>query len=107
MKKVFLGLLTFACVTAFASSALAAWDTCSVERTGVLGSDLALIKVTNCGTSANDGKWLSIGNQADRSLAVVLTAISLGKQIKLDANFAGANTTGSEIGAISTIYLNN
>jgi len=107
MKKIILGLLTFACVTAFASSAIAAWDTCAVERTGVVGTSTSLIKVTDCGTSGNNGKWLSLGNQTDRSLAVVLTAISLGKKVKINANFAGADTSGSAVGAIYTIYLNN
>lgn len=107
MKKVALSVLTACCVFMFAGVSVAAnsWDTCSLERLGVAGTDDNLLKVTDCKISANDGKWLQLVNQKDRSLAVVLTALSIPKKVKLNADFATATTSGSAYGAIEVIYI--
>ncbi len=105
MKKVFLGLLTVSIIATFASSALATWDTCSIQRVGVTGSDTTIFKVGTCDTSANDGKWLAITQQKDRSLATLLTGVSLTKSLKINADFAAATTSGTVYGAVTTLYL--
>lgn len=109
MKKMILSAVTLSCVLMFAGSSIAAntWDTCGIQRLGVSGTSANLFKVTSCGTSGNNDKWLSLVNQKDTSMAVLLTAISLGKEVKLNADFATATTTGSAYGAVEVIYLDN
>ncbi len=99
-------ILTF--VFMFAASSMAEWDVCGVQRIGAEGADANLLKVTNCELSkgGNDGKWLYIKNQKDVSMATLLTAFSMSKKVKLNADFANANTTGSKRGAVEVIYVN-
>ncbi len=77
MKKLTLSLLTFSMILSLSSTSFAAWDTCSIQRVGVTGSDTTIFKVGTCDTSSNNGKWLAITQQKDRSLATLLTGVSL------------------------------
>jgi hypothetical protein len=92
-------------ITFSTASLAASWDTCAIERVGITGASEKLVKVTSCGSATNNGKWLSITNQPNASLATVLTAVGLVKKVKLNADFAGGSTDGSTTGAITTIYL--
>lgn len=109
MKKIMLGLMTLSFVFMFVGSSVAAmsWDTCGIERIGVAGDTDNLFKVTSCGTSANNGIWLQLVKQKDTSMATLLTALSLGKKVKINADFAAGSTGGSSYGPVETIYLDN
>jgi len=108
MKKGIIAGVAIFCSLMFAGSALALWDTCAIERLGVAGPSDNLVKVKNCEEySAHDGRWLKVVNQKDTSMATLLTALSLNKKVKLNADFASGNTSGSSYGDIWTIYLDN
>ncbi len=111
MKKLILTALTLSFVGVFASSAMATWDTCTILQVGVAGTDENFFKVGVCDGSndtaagVNDGKWLTLVQQQDTSMATLLTAFSLGASVKVNADFATASTDGSALGAVETIYL--
>ncbi len=105
-KKLFLGLITCSLIAAFATISFASWDTCIIQRLGVTGSDTTVFKVGTCeDDSSNNGKWLAITQQKDRSLATLLTGVSLTKSLKINADFAAATTNGSVYGNVTTLYL--
>ena len=107
MKKgIIVGVAIFCCLM-FAGSVLAAWDTCAIQRLGVNGASDNLLKVKSCGNSSNNDKWLRVTSQKDTSMAVLLTALSLNKKVKLNADFANGTTNGSSYGSIWVIYLDN
>lgn len=90
MKKFVLGAAVISCVVMFAGVSMAAftWDTCSIDRIGVSGDSDNVFKVKDCVISANSGNWIMISKQKDTSMATLLTALSLGKQVKMQADFA-------------------
>ena len=107
MKKGIIAGIAIFCSLMFAGSALAAWDTCGIERLGVTGTSDNLIKVTSCDNGGNNGKWLTLVNQKDTSMATLLTAFSLNKRVKFNADFVNASKDGSVYGVVWTLYLNN
>ncbi len=107
MKKGIIAGMAIISSLMFAGSALAAWDTCAIERLGVAGTSDNLLKVTSCGSSSNNGKWLIVRSQKETSMATLLTALSLNKKVKLNADFANGSSNGSSYGTIWTIYLDN
>ena len=107
MKKGIIAGIAIFCSLMFAGSALAAWDTCALDRLGVAGESDNLVKVKSCGNQGNNGKWLIVRSQKDTSMATLLTALSLNKKVKLNADFAGGSGDGSSYGTIWTIYLDN
>ncbi len=108
MKKLILGAMALSIVSLFASTSMAAmsWDTCAIDRIGVAGAGDNLFKVTACGVAANDGIWLQLVQQNDTAMATLLTAFSLGKPVKINADFAAGSTNGSSYGPVETLYLN-
>ena len=109
MKRIMLGVGTLAFVFMFSSASMAAmtWDTCNIKRIGASGDSDNLLKVVNCKNRANDNKWLQLVKQKDTSMATLLTALSLGKKVKLYADFAAGTITGSAYGPVETMYLDN
>jgi hypothetical protein len=109
MKKILLGLMALSFVFMLVGSSVAAntWDTCAIDRIGVAGDSDNLFKVKSCGIASNDGKWLQLVKQKDTSMATLLTALSLGKKVKINADFAAGDTVGSSYGPVETLYLNN
>ena len=109
IKKMMVGVGILAFVLMFVNVSMAAmsWDTCSVKRIGTSGDSDNLLKVGNCDNSANNDKWLQLVKQQDTSMATLLTAISLGKKVKLYADFDAGTTTGSAYGPVETIYMDN
>ena len=107
MKKIMLGVMTLSFVFTLTATSMAAmsWDTCGIKQIGAAGDADNLLKVTECGKSANNDKWLTLVKQKDTAMATMLTAFSLGKKVKLNADFAAGNTTGSAYGPVETIYL--
>ena len=107
MKKIMAGIAVLACVCMFASVSMAGmtWDTCAIQRIGTSGDTDNLFKVTGCGNSANNDKWLQLVKQKDTAMATLLTAFSLGKKVKLYADFGVATTTGSSMGPVENIYM--
>ena len=109
MKKIMLGVMALSFVFMFAGTSMAAmsWDaSCGIERIGVAGDADNIFKVTSCSVSANDGKWLQLVKQKDTAMATLLTAFSLGNEVKLNADFAAATTDGSAYGPVEVIYMN-
>lgn len=106
-KNMMFGAVAIVSVVSFSTTAIAApsWDTCAIQRMGVSGASTQSIKITSCGISSNNGKWLSITQQENASLATLLTALSLGKKVKINADYALGTTSGSAFGPINTIYL--
>ncbi len=106
-KKVVKSILGGIVVTALSTPALAtlSWDTCAVKRLGVSGSAKKLIKIDSCGFLYNNDKWLTVTNQENASLATLLTALSLGKKVKMQAHYNTANTITDSGSNINIIYL--
>ncbi|MBL4903770.1 MAG: hypothetical protein JKY62_14130 [Desulfocapsa sp.] len=106
MKKTTLALagVTLGLFMATSSFAASTWDTCSIMEIGVAGDSTQLVRVTGCETAGNNRKYLGISRQQDTTMAVALTALSLGKSVKIYADFARANTS-SVAANIETMYL--
>lgn len=106
MKKITMALagVTLGLFIAASSSSAATWDTCYVKEIGVAGDTTQLVRVTGCKTPGNDDKYLGISRQQDTTMAVALTAMSLGKPVKISADFAGANDSSVAVN-ILTMYL--
>lgn len=109
MKKnrLALSIVTGGLIASFSGAAMATltWDTCDITRVGALGASTVAVKIENC-KNGNDDKWLNVLNQKNPSLAVLLTGLSLGNKVKMEAHFDLANTSGVATGAdINTIYL--
>ncbi len=107
MKKGIITGIAIFCSLMFAGSALAAWDVCAIDQIGVHSNSENLIKVSSCDNGGNNGKWLTLVNQKETSMATLLTAFSLNKRVKFNADFVNATTTGSTYGAVWTLYLKN
>ena len=107
MKKTMTGIVTLVFVVMFASVSMAGmtWDTCAIKRIGTSGDSDNLFKVTGCKISANNDKWLKLVKQKDTAMATLLTAFSLGKKVKLYADFGAATTSGSSMGPVENIYM--
>jgi len=107
MKKIVAGVAALACVCMFTSVSMAgmSWDTCAIKRIGTSGDQDNLFKVTSCKNSANNDKWLKLVKQKDTAMATLLTAFSLGKKVKLYADFGAATTSGSSMGPVENIYM--
>lgn len=107
MKKILMGITVASFVLTFAGASIAAmsWDTCGIKQIGAAGDADNLLKVTACGVAANNDKWLKLVKQKDTAMATMLTAFSLDKKVKLNADFAAGNTSGSAYGPVETIYL--
>ena len=107
MKKGIIAGIAIFCSLMFAGSALAAWDVCGIDRIGVTGSSDNLIKVKSCDNGGNNGKWLALVDQKDTAMATLLTAFSLNKRVKFNADFIAASKDGSVYGDVWTLYLND
>ena len=106
-KKLTCSVIACVLGVTFSTASLAlSWDTCGIQRVGVTGATGKLVKVTACEEdSTNSGKWLSITNQPNASLATVLSALGMAKKLKLHADFASGSANGTTTGAIETMYL--
>lgn len=106
MKKTTMALagVTLGLFMATGSFAASSWDTCSISEIGVAGIETQLVRVTGCATAGNDRKYLGVSHQQDTTMAVALTAMSLGKPVKIYANFAAANTSSVAVN-IETMFL--
>ncbi len=76
------------------------WDTCSIVRTGISG-DIALVKVA-CPVSSVE--WLELSGDTKGKFAAILTAMSLGKQIKI--NFDQAIVGSAGFPELKILYMN-
>ncbi len=106
-KKLVHSIVAGAIIASTSSVAMATltWDTCGITRVGALGASTIAVKIESC-KNGNDGKWLNIANQQNPSLAVLLTGLSLGNKVKIEAHYNLANTSSVGAGAdIETIYL--
>lgn len=106
-KKLVHSIVAGAVIASFSSIASASltWDTCGITRVGALGASTIAVKIEDC-KNGNDDKWLNISNQKNPSLAVLLTGLSLGSKVKMEAHYDLANTESVGAGAdIETIYL--
>ena len=48
---------------------------------------------------------MTLTQQKDTAMATLLTAYSLGAKVKVNGDWASADTTGSSLGSVETIYL--
>ena len=109
MKKIVLATIALTFVVAVAGTSVAAtWDkACGIALIGVAGDSDNLFKVENCDQSAHNGMWLTLTKQKDTAMATLLTAFSLGKKVKISADWASATDTGTSYGAVEVLYLSN
>lgn len=109
MKKIVSAAIALTFVVAIAGTSVAnEWDkACGIAQIGVTGDSDNLLKVENCDKSSHNDMWLSLTKQKDTAMATLLTAFSLGKKVKINADFASASTDGSTYGAVETLYLSN
>ncbi len=95
-------VVMFSGLTAGTASAAAAWYTVDIKEVGQAGNaDSVLIRLAGDTGFATNGTWCKIVNQVDRSTAVVLTAFSLSKRVKVNVDL----NDGQSFHIINNIYL--
>ncbi len=104
-KKVIFLLAGLSLFVGSVSTVLAADDwysSCSIVRLGAVEDQKVLIKLSN---DDFDENWFEITSTVgvDRGLAVLLTAMSLDKKVKIKADLDDGNTYNE----IKIIYLDN
>jgi len=106
-KKVIFLLAGLSLFVGSVSTAFAAdewFSSCSIERLGAVEDQRVLIKLNHNDFDGGDN-WFEITSTVgiDRGLAVLLTAMSLDKSVKIKADLSD----GNDYNEIKVIYLDN